>query len=154
MTAGGALLDIGIYPITYCYNLFGYPDKITCEGTLRDGIDIKEKVTLNYGATVCELYMSFEYLKESFVLKGDKGCVRIPGVFHAAPFAYKYGKTGFGFAWGKTTYLNEFTRCAEEIRQGRKESQYVPFRATLDCMKIIDECRAQMSLVYPFEINS
>ena len=24
-TAGGALLDIGIYPITYCYNLFGFP---------------------------------------------------------------------------------------------------------------------------------
>ena len=31
-TAGGALLDIGIYPITYCYKLFGYPEKITCDG--------------------------------------------------------------------------------------------------------------------------
>jgi predicted dehydrogenase len=27
-TAGGALLDIGIYPITYCYNLLGYPERI------------------------------------------------------------------------------------------------------------------------------
>ncbi len=151
MTAGGALLDIGIYPITYCYNLFGFPDKILCEGTLRDGIDIKEKVTLYYGDTVCELYMSFEYLKESFVLTGNKGKIRLPGIFHAAPMAVFSGKKGINFAFGKTTYLNEFERCAEEIRSGKKESEYIPFKATLDCMKIMDECRRQMGLVYPFE---
>ena len=151
MTAGGALLDIGIYPITYCYNLFGYPDKIECEGTIRDGIDIREKVTLCYGNTVCELYMSFEYLKESFVLKGSSGQIRLPIVFHAAPVAFIFSKKGINAAFGKTTYLNEFERCAEEIRQGKKESDYVPFRATLDCMRIMDECRRQMGLKYPFE---
>ncbi len=151
MTAGGALLDIGIYPITYCYNLFGYPDKILCEGKIKDGIDIKEKVTLCYGKTVCELYMSFEYLKESFVLKGNKGQIRIPGVFHAAPLAVFLGKSGVKLARGETTYLNEFERCAEEIRAGKKESDYIPFEATLNCMRIMDECRRQMELVYPFE---
>ncbi len=151
MTAGGALLDIGIYPITYCYNLFGYPDKIICEGTLREGIDIKEKVTLYYGDTVCELYMSFEYLKESFILKGSNGKIRLPGVFHAAAIALFTGKKGMSLAFGKTTYLNEFERCAGEIRTGKKESEYVPFEATINCMKIMDECRRQMGLVYPFE---
>lgn len=34
-TAGGALLDIGIYPITYCYNLFGFPKDIVCRGRLK-----------------------------------------------------------------------------------------------------------------------
>ena len=38
-TAGGALLDIGIYPITYCYNLFGYPKTISCKGKIKNGID-------------------------------------------------------------------------------------------------------------------
>jgi len=151
MTAGGALLDIGIYPITYCYNLFGYPDKILCNGTLQDGIDIKEKVTLYYGDTVCELYMSFEYLKENFVLTGSKGKIKLPVVFHAAPFAYMLGKGGVRLAFGKTTYLNEFERCAIEIRSGKKESAYIPFEATVNCMKIMDECRRQMGLVYPFE---
>lgn len=152
MTAGGALLDVGIYPITYCYNLFGYPDKIVCEGKVQDGIDVDEKVILHYGDTVCELYSSFEYLKESFLLEGTKGKITLP-VFHASPIALMYGKSGVRLAFGKTTYLNEFERCAEEIRNGKKESDYVPFKATLDCMKIMDECRRQMGLVYPFEEN-
>ena len=150
MTAGGALLDIGIYPITYCYNLFGYPEKITCDGEIRDGIDVNEKITLTYGNTVCELYISFEYLKEFFSLKGSKGKIIIP-VFHVAPYALLIGKRGVRFAVGKTTYLNEFDRCAKEIRSGKTESEYIPFKATLDCMKIMDECRRQMGLVYPFE---
>ena len=154
MTAGGALLDIGIYPITYCYNLFGYPDKIICNGILKDGIDIKEKVTLCYGNLKCELYMSFEYFKESFLLKGSKGSIRLPGIFHAAPMAVFTGKKGIKLTFGKTTYLNEFERCAMEIRQGKKESSFIPFEATLSCMKIMDECRKQMNLVYPFEKNN
>lgn len=150
MTAGGALLDIGIYPITYCYNLFGYPDKITCEGEIRDGIDVNEKITLTYGSTVCELYISFEYLKEMFTLKGTKGKIYIPA-FHVSPYALMTGKKGLKLTFGKTTYLNEFDRCAEEIRAGKKESAYIPFEATLSCMKIMDECRRQMGLKYPFE---
>lgn len=150
MTAGGALLDVGIYPITYCYNLFGYPDKIVCDGVLRDGIDIREKIILYYKNFECELNVSFEKLKESFCLKASGGKIHIP-VFHCAQFAFLTGKAGFGVARGKTTYLNEFERCAYEIRQGKKESDYIPFKATLDCMKIMDECRRQMGLVYPFE---
>lgn len=150
ITAGGALLDIGIYPITYCYNLFGYPDKITCEGEIRDGIDVNEKITLTYGDTVCKLYISFEYLKEMFSLKGTKGRILIP-VFHVSPYAMLISKKGIKFTFGKTTYLNEFDRCADEIRKGKKESSYIPFEATLNCMKIMDECRRQMGLVYPFE---
>lgn len=152
MTAGGALLDIGIYPVTYCYNLFGYPDKISCEGEIRDGIDVREKIVLSYGDTVCELYISFEELKEMFSLRGTKGRIIIPA-FHVSPYALMLGPKGVRFTFGKTTYLNEFDRCAREIMSGKRESDYVPFEATLSCMKIMDECRRQMGLVYPFEKN-
>lgn len=151
MTAGGALLDIGIYPITYCYNLFGYPDSITCNGTVEHGIDTKEKVVLTYGELKCELYMSLYYLKEKCVIKGTAGSVRLPGAFHAAPMALLFKKLSVKTGFGKTTYLIEFDRCAKEIREGKKESSYVPFEATLSTMKIMDECRRQMGLVYPFE---
>lgn len=150
MTAGGALLDIGIYPITYCYNLFGYPDKIECEGTVKDGIDINEKVTLTYGDFRCELYMSLEYLKEYFVAKGTKGSIKMP-VFHCGRVAFRQNGPKISATFGKINYLIEFDRCAEEIREGKKESSYIPFKATLDCMRIMDECRRQLNLVYPFE---
>jgi hypothetical protein len=52
---------------------------------------------------------------------------------------------------GKTDYLTEFTRVADEIKQGKTESSFIPFIATEKCMQIMDECRSQMHLVYPFE---
>lgn len=150
MTAGGALLDIGIYPITYCYNIFGYPDKIKCDGTLRNGIDIKEKITLYYGNMPCELYMSFEKFKEKFVIEGTEGKIQMP-IYHVSPFAVMKSKKGNKVAFGMTTYLNEFDRVAKEIREGKKQSDYIPFEATLNCIKIMDVCREQMGLKYPFE---
>lgn len=150
MTAGGALLDIGIYPITYCYNIFGYPDKIECKGKLKNGIDINENITLHYGDMVCKLLSSFEVFKEKFVIEGTEGKIKLP-IYHVSPFAIMKSKKGTKIFFGKTTYLNEFDRVAKEIREGKTQSDYIPFQATLDCMKIMDTCRQQMNLKYPFE---
>lgn len=150
-TAGGALLDIGIYPITYCYNLFGVPNRIKCTGEVKDGIDISETVILDYGKFKCTLNMSLCKLKENCKIIGEKGTVDLPVFFHMASKAIL--KKGFRrkIFKGKTDYLTEFNCVAEEIRQGKKESAFIPFEATRECMKIMDECRRQMSLVYPFE---
>lgn len=150
-TAGGALLDIGIYPITYCYNIFGYPDKIECEGTIRNGIDIKETVVLHYGNLKCTLNMALDTLKESCYIKGTKGEISLPLFFHMADKATLKTKDKKQAFKGKTDYLTEFTRAAEEIKAGKTESDYIPFKATEDCMRIMDECRKQMGLIYPFE---
>lgn len=149
-TAGGALLDIGIYPITYCYRIFGYPDEIKCTGEIKNGIDVAETVTLKYGNTVCNLKLSLSFLKESCEIVGTEGKIKIP-MFHMAGFATMKNKKSFKMCHGKTDYLNEFTLVAKEIRDGKKESEYIPFSATRDCMRIMDECRRQMGLVYPFE---
>lgn len=150
-TAGGALLDIGIYPITYCCNIFGYPKNIECKGKLKNGIDISERVTLNYDGFSCVLNMSLCYLKENAIIKGTKGSVSLPTFFHMADRAILKNENGKQVFKGKTDYLVEFTRVAQEIREGKKESNYIPFSSTVATMKIMDECRKQMNLVYPFE---
>ena len=150
-TAGGALLDIGIYPITYCYNIFGYPKKIECSGTLKNGIDIKETVILYYKGFKCTLNMALDTLKESCNIKGTEGEISLPLFFHMADKATLKTKDKKETFKGKTDYLTEFTRAAEEIKSGKTESDYIPFEATINCMKIMDECRRQMNLVYPFE---
>ncbi len=149
-TAGGALLDIGIYPITYCYNLFGYPDAIHCNGTLQNGIDIAETVVLDYAGFSCTLEMSLAKLKEGCKIIGTEGEINIP-MFHMARTAVVKANGKKQTFRGKTDYLTEFTCAATEIRMGKTESDYIPYRATRDCMRIMDECRRQMNLVYPFE---
>lgn len=150
-TAGGALLDVGIYPITYCYNLFGVPKKISCQGKIKNGIDISETVILSYDGFDCTLNMSLCYLKENCKIEGTKGEVSLPVFFHMANKAILKNENGKEVFKGKTDYLTEFDRVAREINEGRKESDYIPFEATRQCMKIMDECRKQMKLKYPFE---
>lgn len=150
-TAGGALLDIGIYPITYCYNLFGVPNSVQCHGKIRDGIDIRETVVLEYPKFKCTLHMSLCNLKENCLIRGTKGSISLPVFFHMASKAILKNESGKRVFTGKTDYLTEFTKVAEEIRQGKTESEYIPFAATRTCMEIMDECRRQMGLRYPFE---
>ncbi|MGN0523662.1 MAG: Gfo/Idh/MocA family protein [Eubacterium sp.] len=149
-TAGGALLDIGIYPITYCYNLFGYPDRITCNGEIKNGIDIAETVILEYGQMACTLNMSLTALKEGCRIVGTKGEIYIP-MFHMASRAIMKNQKGKTVFKGKTNYLIEFEAVAKEINDGGIQSKFIPHQTTIDCMKIIDVCRNQMGLVYPFE---
>ena len=149
-TAGGALLDIGIYPITYCYNLFGYPRTISCDGLLKNGIDIAETVTLGYDGFECKLKMSLLKIRESCKIVGESGSINVP-VFHMAEKAFLNAGGKKEVFSGRTDYLTEFSRAAEEIRAGKKESSFIPHRSTRDCMLIMDECRRLMGLVYPFE---
>lgn len=149
-TAGGALLDVGIYPITYCYNLFGCPESVKCSGTIKNGIDVEETVTLGYNGFDCTLCMSLSKLKEGCKIIGTKGEITVP-MFHMAGVATLKADGKKETFKGKTNYLTEFTRVAEEIRNGKTESDFIPFEATRNCMLIMDECRKQMNLVYPFE---
>lgn len=149
-TAGGALLDVGIYPITYCYNLFGVPDSVKCDGVIKNGIDVSETVVLGYSGFDCTLEMSLAKLKEGCKIIGTKGEITIP-MFHMAWSANLKTDGKKKTFKGKTDYLTEFTRAAQEIKDGKTESDYIPLTATKECMKIIDDCREQMNLVYPFE---
>lgn len=149
-TAGGALLDIGIYPITYCYNIFGAPDRVECNGTLKDGIDIAETVVLYYGDMKCTLNMSLCCLKEGCKIVGENGTINVP-MFHMASKAVMKANGKKTVFRGKTDYRTEFTIVADEIKSGKTESDYIPFESTMAVMRIMDECRRQMNLVYPFE---
>ena len=153
--AGGALLDCGIYPVTYLYRLFGKPLNVRCTGTLRDGIDIMEKVEMTFPSGqryTADISMVDEEGLENLVIRGSRACTELPD-YHFAQAVTLCPKDGEPVTVrGNGSLLNEFDWVAEEIRAGRTESRFVPHQATLDVMEILDECRKQMGLRYPFEL--
>ena len=91
--AGGALLDIGVYPLTYIYRLFGKPQKIECKGTLQGGIDTGEEISLTYPGgrtyTISTSLLDFRGL-EKMTLIGTKAKTRLSPEDAAAVRAYDH----------------------------------------------------------------
>lgn len=153
--AGGALLDSGVYPITYLYRLFGKPTGVRCTAVIEGGVDVSDRIDLTFadGQT--------RHIALSMVDPDSVEQLRITGTkaeifadhFHYTDTADLLAKDGSLLErfTGKTTLLNEFDRVAEEIRAGRTESAWISPQATMDVMDIMDECRSQIGLVYPFE---
>lgn len=153
--AGGALLDITIYPITYAYRLWGMPEGIESTGHLQNGIDYSEDVVLHYpdglrvdiSASIVD-FKGFEKMR----IQGAQGRIEA-SMYHCmngvtcskGPFRKE---TFRGPGPKLNSYLDEFDTVAREIRAGQTESTMVPLQATSDVMHILDTVRQEIGLVY------
>ena len=153
-TAGGALLDLGVYPLTYIYRLFGMPGQVECRGTVQGGIDTDEEIRLTCpGGRICTVSTSILERpgRECLLLEGNRARTCLPNFHYASSVTLERADGSAETFEGFGGLLNEFDLVAGEIREGLTESRFVPHQATLDVMKIMDECRRQLKLVYPFE---
>jgi len=155
---GGALLDVGIYPISLASMIFGPPTRITSMAHMgQTGVDEQAAVTLGYeGGQLAVLYASIRTTtpKEA-ILMGTEGQIRI----HAPMFVpskltlsvsgqddkvIEMPFTGNGYNYEATEVMN----C---LRAGRLESELMPLDETLSIMRTLDAIRAQWGLKYPME---
>ncbi len=150
--AGGALLDVGIYPIAYCCKLYGKPNKVNCVSVLnKDGVDLSDKITLSYGKEQCFIDLSLtKLLGESAMFIGNDGVIEVP-FFHFASKAKLLKRDDSEIFKAKTNYVNEFNAVASEILSGKKQSEIYTPQDVIGVMEILDECRRQGGVVYPFE---
>ena len=153
--AGGALLDITIYPITYAYRLWGMPSEIESSGKIENGIDTGEEVTLSYPdglkVNISASILDYEG-HENMLITGEHGTIKAP-LYHVAEelFCCEASKEPEVFTLppgSGHSYLFEFDAVAEEIRSGRTESEKVPLQCTSDVMHILDIVRKQIGLEY------
>ncbi|GEK91657.1 Gfo/Idh/MocA family protein [Alkalibacterium kapii] len=151
---GGALLDLGVYTVRYCYELFGLPETIHCEGVVKK-VDYSETITFQYSDYKAHLFISMtEDAGHYFEIKGTQGTIYAPN-FHAAKHAnLKVDGRQEVFETNDLLYAKQFINVAKDIRLGRKESEKVTAQSTIDVMGLLDECRRQMELVYPEEKRS
>ena len=153
--AGGAILDSGVYPITYLYRLFGKPTEVRCSGRIEKGVDLGDEIDLTFAnGLTCHISLAIDSDADQNFMKieGEKADLFLDH-FHYTDHVDLIGKDGrlIERYEGKTSMLDEFDKTAEEIRAGRTESGFIPPQATIDVMDIMDACREQIGLVYPFE---
>lgn len=146
---GGALLDLGVYCVRYIYELFGLPNKIVSDGKLFNGVDIYNKSEFVYDDFTALVTSRFNlYQGDTVLIKGDKGSIKVP-LFHKANKAIlKSDKEKIVFKDKNPKFAYQFMQVANDIKEGKKESS-VSLNSSLQVIKLMDEIRNQIGVVYP-----
>lgn len=149
---GGAIMDLGVYSIRYCYELFGNPDSIECVGDVNE-VDDSETITFHYPDFQATMSISMvDDGEDYFEIKGSTGSILVPG-FHKSKQAILQTDQEEIFETSDLLYGKQFSNVAAEIRAGKKEGEKITAKSTIDVMALMDECRNQMGLVFPQEIG-
>ena len=159
---GGALLDLGIYPVSFCSMVLGTPSRVTAVGTKAfTGVDAQTSLLLehpngSHGVVTTTLSSG---TATTAVINGTKGRIEIEGPFYA-PASYtvvvrdgsragaRDRRTEAIEGHGLRMQAAEVGRC---LRAGLTESPVMPLDETLAIMRTLDEARRQTGLVYPGE---
>ena len=155
---GGALLDLGIYPLTLAHLILGSPISIHAEATLTDKkVDLNTSMVLRYanGAHALLSCTMASRGSVSAMIVGDKARIEIDGSFYA-PTSFRvitrdglvteYPKSYEGL--GLREEAHEFARV---VRAGEIESPLMTHQTSIELMEMMDSIRAQIGVKYPSE---
>ena len=160
---GGALLDLGVYPITLSHLILGRPSAIraqahfTSGGVDRDVAMIFDHAT---GATSL-LHTTLDSVTATrATIAGTLGRIEIDRSFYAPTGFTLFGHDGSTMRYenpliepgyvGLGEQVGEVARC---ISAGEIESPLRPHRDTAEVMEIMDQVRESIGLRYPGEVS-
>jgi predicted dehydrogenase len=155
---GGALLDLGIYPISFAHMVLGVPNKISASATFTDkGVDASSSVIFDYKdgaqailtsnmmvstpcrATICGTLGKIE-IDRTFYNPASMRVIMHDGTTTEYPSDYK--------GHGLREQAAEFERV---VRNGETSSSILTPDESILIMESLDEVRRQIGLIYPSE---
>lgn len=157
--AGGALLDVGVYPIQFALMTVHNPLRsISSEAVMSpEGVDYTNSITLTFeNGVLAVLHSSMLSLTDrEGIIYGGKGSLRVHNINNCE------GITVCD-ADGKVVreipvppqingYEYEVLACVEAIEKGALECPEMPHEETIRGMEILDTIRGQWGMKYPCE---
>lgn len=157
--AGGALLDVGIYPLTIASIVMGddIEDVHVTAILTENGVDKIGQYTIQYkDGRIADLNAGMcSFSDGNAVIYGTAGHILIEGV--NCPRSIKV----FDSNWNMikliekeeqiSGYEYEVEACVKAIKNGKTECPEMPHSRTLYMMKLMDTIRQKMGVIYPFE---
>jgi predicted dehydrogenase len=156
---GGALLDLGIYPVSFAWDMLGEPSSVMAiSSPTPTGVDRQTAILLGYeNGQQAVLHTALDTAgPNTAVVIGSKGWVAIDSVFYT-PTTFTVFATdgsvierfdGRGDGSGKQFEAWELER---RVTEGVSADTVLPPSETVSIMRTLDEVRSQIGLVYPSE---
>ncbi len=152
---GGALLDLGVYPIHFADLVLGSPAAVHSWARLTpEGVDETTGVLLGYhsGAVAALTCSIAGESRNAASITGTLGRIDLPqGFFVPRSFTLKRS-TGeseeFDFGFEGSGYQFEAAEVQRCLAEGLPESPLVPHTTTLEIMTLLDTIRAEIGVAY------
>lgn len=157
---GGALLDLGVYPISFAHAVFGTPDDILASASFKStGADAQVATIFRYtGGQIATTFSSSDTLgPTTATIIGTQGRIDIEAVWYAPTSMRVLDNTGAVLETFDTpAFIGrgmhfEALEAEQLIRAGRTSSNVMPTEESIAIMDTLDAVRAQIGLQYPGE---
>lgn len=157
--AGGALLDIGVYPINFALMAFGDDIKsIDATAVMTEkGVDLMNSITLTYeDGRMAVLHSSMAAVTDrQGVINGDNGFIEVQNINNCEEIrVYNLDRkmvARYEVSEQVNGYEYEVVACIKAIREGKIECEEMPHEETLRVMHILDSIREKWNMKYPCE---
>ncbi|AZP17325.1 Gfo/Idh/MocA family oxidoreductase [Streptomyces aquilus] len=159
---GGALLDLGVYPVSFAQLLLGEPSDVVARAVLSDeGVDLQTGALLSFesGALASVHCSIIGGTATSASITGSQGRIDVPyGFFFPDRFVlHRDGRDPEEFkadaaAGPRNSLKHEATEVMRALRAGETESPLVPLDGTLAVMRTLDAIRDRVGVRYPGEL--
>lgn len=156
---GGALLDLGVYPVSFASQLFGTPQQVVASATFRaTGADAQVATIFRYadGELATTHSASNAAGPNRAMILGSTGRIDIDGVWYTPTSFRVYHDAGEVVEAYESTVTGrgmQFQALEMErlIAAGRTASEILSPEETVSVMETLDEVRRQIGLRYPHE---
>ncbi|GAA1749485.1 Gfo/Idh/MocA family oxidoreductase [Aeromicrobium alkaliterrae] len=156
---GGALLDLGIYPVSFAWDVLGAPTSVTARSVpTATGVDAQTSVVLTYaGGQHAVTHSALDVAgRNDAVVLGTEARVEIDPTFYQPTSLRLVAsdrrvlETFDGSVPGRGMQFQAL-ELERLVREGRSASDALPPHESVAIMETLDEVRRQIGLVYPGE---
>lgn len=155
---GGALLDLGIYPITFADIVLGAPSNVTARAELtEDGVDLQSSMIFQYesGAHALLTCTMANRTPNTAIVAGNRARLEVDGFFFAPTSMRVITRDGvvteYPSSYEGIGLREEAAEFARIVRAGEIESPLAPHAKSIEIMDLMDGIRQQIGVSYPGE---
>lgn len=161
--AGGALLDLGIYPVSFASFVLGQPRRLTANGTITDtGVDRQLSIILDG----FDLHPNAQALLNTTLaaktpttatISGSLARIELDGDFYMPGVVRLVGREGQVLTSAPPAIMRHEGLCheaahfAQLIADGFTESPQLTLDETVAVMELLDGARSQLGVRFPGE---
>jgi len=156
---GGALLDLGIYPVSFAWDMLGAPTSVSAIASpTATGVDRQTAILLGFeNGSQAVLHTALDTVGPNAAsVIGTQGWVRLDSTFYVPTSFTVFATDGTVVETYESDVSDrgmqfEAWELERRVAEGESDTDVLPANESVAIMETLDEVRRQIGLVYPGE---